>query len=301
MLDVLVKALSLVIIIGIGFGFKRLGWLTTAHFPIFSRLVLTVTLPAALITAFSQYEFHPALLVLTIASLAVNTFQQSVGYFLNRKYGRRLQSFAVLHSGGYNIGAFATPYMAAMMGPQVMLYTSMFDIGVAVGNAGVGYGWASSLVSPDGHGRLRSTLVALRNPVLVTYIALLALLVSGITLPTELIAFTSVIGAANPFLAMFMIGVGLELRLPRHTLKLAARFLLVRYLIVVPVAVACWFLIPGPDELRAVVCALWFAPLAAMSSAFTERLGLDVEASAFTTSVSILVGIVAIPLVLMLA
>lgn len=300
MLDVLVKALSLVAIIGIALLAKRLGWVTTAHFPIFSRLVLTVTLPAALITAFSEYAFHPALLLLTAAALLVNTLQQVIGYLLNLRSGRRAQSFAVLNSGGYNIGAFATPYVAGMVGHQAMLYTTMFDIGVAFGTAGLGYGWAATLVHPAEEGRLRKVLIALRNPVLITYAVLLALLLLHVKLPAEVMTFTSAIGAANPFMAMLMIGVGLELRLPRHTLKLALRFLAIRYAIAAVVAVATWYLMPAPADVRAIVCALWFAPMASMVPGFTERLGLDVEASSFMTSVSVLVGVVAIPFLLLL-
>ncbi|MEA4945885.1 MAG: AEC family transporter [Propionicimonas sp.] len=300
MLAVLVKALTLVAIIGIGLLAKRAGWLSAAHFPIFSRLVLWVTLPAALLTAFNQYTFHPALLLLTVLAFAVNTGQQLIGYLLARGRGRPERAFAVLHSGSYNIGAFATPYVAGMIGPQAMLYTTMFDLGVAFGSAGLGYGWAATLVQPAEPGRLRRILLALRNPVLVTYAVLLILMLVGARLPDPVIVFTSTIGAANPFLAMLMIGVGLELRLPRRKLRLALRFLAVRYLIAILVAVATWFWLPLAADVRSIVCALWFAPLASMIPGFAERLGLDVEASTFMTSVSMAVGIVVIPLVLLL-
>ncbi|MEA5116488.1 MAG: hypothetical protein VB036_02590, partial [Propionicimonas sp.] len=156
------------------------------------------------------------------------------------------------------------------------------------------------LVQPAEPGRLRRILLALRNPVLVTYAVLLILMLVGARLPDPVIVFTSTIGAANPFLAMLMIGVGLELRLPRRKLRLALRFLAVRYLIAILVAVATWFWLPLAADVRSIVCALWFAPLASMIPGFAERLGLDVEASTFMTSVSMAVGIVVIPLVLLL-
>ena len=301
MLEVLIKAVSLVAIIGIGLLAKCLGWLTAADFPIFSRLVLTVTRPAALVTAFREASFEPSLLMLTVLSFGISTFQQLVGYLLRLRQDRRAQAFAVLHSGGYNIGTFATPYLAGIMGPQAMLYTTMFDIGVATSGAAVGYGWATSLAHPETHGRVRQVLKALGNPVLIAYLGLLMLLVFEVRLPAEVIGFTGIVGAANPFLAMLMIGIGLELRIPRHTVKQAFGILAFRYAVAVAVALATWFWMPGPADIRALVCALWFAPLPSMASAFTGRLSLDVEASAFITSVSILVGIVAIPVVLLLA
>ena len=51
--DVVVKALVLVLIIALGFGVKRLGWVRASDFGVFSRVVLGVTLPCALATSFN--------------------------------------------------------------------------------------------------------------------------------------------------------------------------------------------------------------------------------------------------------
>lgn len=55
-------------------------------------------------------------------------------------------------------------------------------------------------------------LRALSNPVLLTCLGLLVLMVLGVRLPAEVIGFAGVAWAANSFLAMLVIGVGLDLR-----------------------------------------------------------------------------------------
>lgn len=59
---------------------------------------------------------------------------------------------------------------------------------------------------------------------------------------------------------------------------------------------ACWTLLPLPVEARLVVVMLLFAPIAAMMAGFTGQAKLDVELSAFMTSVTLVVAVVAMPL-----
>ena len=296
MLDIAARALSLVAIVGIGLGIKRLGWVTKEHFGLFAKLVLGITLPCALLTSFNDYHLDRALLGLTVLGLLVNIAQQGVGYLLALRRGRREQAFTVLNSGTYNIGAFATPYLSGFMGPHAMIYSSLFDIGNAVGSAGVGYGWGMALAGEPGAHRWRDTARTLAaSPVFVTYIALLLLKLLDLRLPDLLITFTSTVGAANPFLAMLMIGIGLELKLHRSKYVAAAWHLAVRYAFSIVVAVACWTLLPLPAEARVIVVMLLFAPIASMVPGFTGKAGLDVELSAFMTSVTLVIGIVAMP------
>ncbi|WP_028708553.1 AEC family transporter [Propionicicella superfundia] len=296
MLEIVARALSLIAIVAIGLGIKRLGWATTADFGLLSRIVLGVTLPCALFTSFNDYHLEYALLGLTVLALAINIGQQAIGYLLAARRGRDAQAFAVFNSGSYNIGAFATPYLGGFMGPHAMIYSTLFDFGTAFASAGVAYAWGMSLArGPGRHGGRGLLRTLATSPVFVTYLVLLLMRLLDLRLPDQVITFTSVVGAANPFLAMLMIGVGLEVRLPREKYGAAARLLAVRYAFSLVAAVACWYLLPVPGEARLVVVMLLFAPIAAMMPIFTARAGLDVELATFMNSVSMLVGIVALP------
>jgi predicted permease len=296
MLDIVARALSLVAIVGIGLGIKRLGWASRDDFALFSRLVLGVTLPCALFTSFNDYHLEYALLGLTLLAVLVNVAQQGIGYLLAARQGRKAQAFAVLNSGSYNIGAFATPYLAGFMGPHAMIYATLFDFGTAFASAGVGYGWGMTLASEPGRRGWRELVRTLAgSPIFVAYMLLLTMRLLDLRLPDTVITFTSIVGAANPFLAMLMIGIGLELNLHPSKYRAAARMLAVRYAFSIVTAVACWFLLPLPADARMVVVMLLFAPIASMMPVFTERAGLDVELSALMNSVTIVVAIVVMP------
>lgn len=300
LVPLLFKAIALVAIIGVGLAIKALGWAHVSDFTLLSHLVLRVTMPAALITFFDTFTIGPSLLVISLLALVINVVQQGLGLWLARRRPRNDQAFAVINSGSYNIGAFAMPYIAGFLGPGPVLYTSMFDIGNSVGSAGIGYGWGMTLAQEGRVGPLGFLAKVARSHLFWLYLALAGFRLAGLHVPSGVLTFTSTVGAANPFLAMLMIGVGLEIKLDRSKYRAAARYLAVRYACSVAFAVAVWTLLPMNHDVRMVMVLLLFAPMAAMVSGFTASAGLDVQTSAFMTSVTIIVAIVAMP-VLMVA
>ncbi|MFZ2165144.1 MAG: hypothetical protein WAV45_06745, partial [Propionibacteriaceae bacterium] len=212
MIDILVKALALIAIIGIGLGIKRLGWARTEDVGLFAKLVLRVTLPCALASAFNDFTITASLLVLSALGLVVNLIQQTTGYLMGRTAEER--AFGVLNVNSYNMGAFATPYLAGFMGPQTIVYSAMFDVGNALGAAGVGYAWSSSLARGARLTPWQFLRLMFSSVIFDVYLFLVIMRLFDLHLPAPILTFTSLVGSANTFLAMLMIGIGLELRLP---------------------------------------------------------------------------------------
>ena len=116
-----------------------------------------------------------------------------------------------------------------------------------------------------------------------------------IQLPSVITGFTSLVGAANPFLSMFMIGVGLEVGLPRHRLSTAVRGFITRYLFSITISTLVWFFLPYAHQVKVVVILVLFAPIAAMVPGFTSEVDGHVGTATFMNSVTILIAIVAMP------
>ena len=296
--DMVVKAGVLVLIIATGLGAKRLGWVAASDFETLTRIALRITLPCALITSFNTFEVRPSMLAVAAWGFAVVLAAQVLSFVVESRRGPRAQAFGILNVGSFNIGLFALPYVSTLIGPEAVVIVSLFDIGNALAIAGLAYGWGLGLAS----GKRRSPWGYVRqvfnSPVFITYLALLVIRLAGLTFPPPVIAFTSTVGAANTFVAMFMIGVGLELVLDRGRYAAAARYLAQRYAIVVVAGLVMWFLLPFSPLEKAVLCTVLTAPMAAMVSGFTAEAGLDVPTSTFMTSVTVLIAIVAMPLVL---
>ena len=297
--EIAAKAASLILIIVIGPPIKRIGWVSAADFPKFSKIVLRITLPCALITSFNTFDITSNLLFLTAIGLLANLILQITGYLVNQRKGGIAQAFGIINLGSYNVGAFAMPYIAGLMGPQSIIFASLFDVGNSFGAAGIGYGWSRSVADEKQKTTLGGFLkLMFLSPLFDTYLILLLMRLLGLQLPDEVITFTSTVGGANTFLAMLMIGIGLELGLDAHRFKLAFKYLAIRYGFSLIFSILTVLFLPVSMVVKTILCMLFFSPIASMATGFTDEAGGDVETSAFMNSVSILIGIFALPLVL---
>ena len=297
--EIAAKAASFILIIVIGYVIKRIGWVSAADFPKFSKIVLRITLPCALITSFNTFDITSNLLFLTAIGLLANLILQITGYLVNQRKGGIAQAFGIINLGSYNVGAFAMPYIAGLMGPQSIIFASLFDVGNSFGAAGIGYGWSRSVADEKQKTTLGGFLkLMFLSPLFDTYLILLLMRLLGLQLPDEVITFTSTVGGANTFLAMLMIGIGLELGLDAHRFKLAFKYLAFRYGFSLIFSILTVLFLPVSMVVKTILCMLFFSPIASMATGFTDEAGGDVETSAFMNSVSILIGIFALPLVL---
>ncbi len=285
------EVVFLVAIIALGYGIKRIGWVSADAFGPLSVIALRITLPCALAVSFDSFDMVPSLWRLTYLGLLASLALMFAGGMTGRK--RREAAFGILNVQGFNIGLFAMPFVATFVGPDAIVYAAMFDLGSSVAAAGIGYGWAVVMARPDGR-PVPAGVSIVRSPVLIAYVLLAGMRLVGLHLPGPVLAFAQLVGSANTFVAMLMIGVSLELAVPTGVRVL--RLLGARYLVVAGLCVVAWFFPMNPDQ-RLVVLMLAFAPLPAMSVAFTGEAGLDVRASAFLVSVTALVAVVAMPAV----
>lgn len=121
-----------------------------------------------------------------------------------------------------------------------------------------------------------------------------------LSFPEPVIVFTATAGAANTFLSMLMLGIALEIRLERRSYGIALKYLVVRYALAVPFALAAWYLVPLDEPIRVVLCTLLFAPLGGMAPVLTSYVGGDLRLSNFILSASVVISVVAMPTVLVL-
>ncbi|MDR2930397.1 MAG: hypothetical protein LBV06_05785 [Propionibacteriaceae bacterium] len=299
---VVTRAISLAGIVLVGYAIKRLGWVRREHFSVLAIIVLRVTLPCALITSFNDFVITGTLTWLIVIGAAVNLIQQGATWLLTRHDTARRRSFAILHSGSYNVGAFAMPYAAQFAGPAAIVYTAMFDIGNSIAAGGIGYGWAMMIARGESMSLRRLAVTMLRSPVFDTYLVLLFLQLAHIRLPEQIIGFTSLIGQANPFCAMLMIGVGLDLALPARAWATAAKFLARRYAFVIVFCLLMWYAIPSAvlsDQIKTIVIVVLWAPVAVMIAGFVDEAHGDVRLASLIASISVIIAIIMMPVVYM--
>lgn len=84
----------------------------------------------------------------------------------------------------------------------------------------------------------------------------------------------------------------------REKVSQIAKLMALRYGTAVVFALAAYFLLPFPLEVRQALAIVAFGPVSSVSPAFTGRLNGDVELSSAVNSLSIVLSIVTITVVL---
>ena len=81
---ILVKAAGLLLMILAGYGMKRLGLFHVEDAKLLSRIIVHLTLPAALVTGFRTFRFDVSYLALIAIALASNLLMLAVGLWRGR-------------------------------------------------------------------------------------------------------------------------------------------------------------------------------------------------------------------------
>ena len=110
----------------------------------------------------------------------------------------------------------------------------------------------------------------------MTYFVILVLCIAGLSMPNQVMAIVDKCAAANPFVAMAVIGTSMSLPADNSTngVLSAVKILFVR-LLAVGIEVGILFLVPISLFERQTLIVLCLSPVAAMSVVFAEQYCLD--------------------------
>lgn len=300
MLDIVARAGCFVAIIVLGYVLRRIGFFKEEDFKVLSKIVIKITLPAAIVYSFSGKEIDPSMLLLGLIGLGGGVIYMLLAYVLNRRNGKEQQAFEILNTSGYNIGNFTLPFVQSFLGPMGVITTSLFDTGNACVCLGGSYSVASIVKENSGFSIKRILKALSKSVAFDCYVVMITLNLLHISLPAPVVSFAEIIANGNAFMAMLMIGVGFKLTGDKKQLGSIIRILLVRYLVALIIAVGAFYLLPFSLEVRQAVVILAFSPIASAAPAFTEELKGDVGLSSAVNSISIVCSIIFIVLLLMI-
>lgn len=293
MTEILVRAGCFVAIIVLGAALRRAGFFKREDFSLLSKIVIRITLPAAIITNFAGRELDHSLLILILIGFLCGAAHMLTAWLLNRRRDSAAQAFAVLNTSGVNIGNFVLPFAQGFLGPAGVMVVSLFDVGNAVTCLGGSYSMAGLLLDKGKRFSLKPVLLSLvKSFPLITYILACTLCLLHINLPGPIVSLAGIIGNANAFLAMLMLGVGF--RLDGSRIPEVLRLLLPRYLVGMALAALCYFLLPVQPIYRTALIIPFLGPVATAAPAFTALLKGDYELASAVNSCSILISIVLI-------
>ena len=292
MLQILTRAGSFIAIIVLGYVLKRIGVFKEEDFGVLSKICIRITLPAAIITSFAGKEIDAGLLVLLFLGIGCGVLYILLGFLLNRKSSKEQRAFEILNLPGYNIGCFTMPFAQSFLGPMGVIATSLFDSGNAFICLGGAFGVASAVKDGRGFDFRRIIRALSRSVPFVTYLLMVAMNLLRLPVPGMVIECASIIGGANSFMAMFMIGVGFKLTLgDKSQTGQILKLLGIRYGVGTILALIFYFVLPFDIQVRQALVILAFSPIGSAVPPFTAELGGDVGLSSAINSMAIVISI----------
>lgn len=292
--EILIRAGCFVFIIIMGYILRKAGYFKEEDFGVLAKLVLKITLPAAIISSFSGKEIDLSLLFIVLLGLGGGLIYMISGYMLNRKHGKAQQAFGLLNTSGYNIGNFTLPFVQSFLGPMGVVVTSLFDTGNACVCLGGAYSVASMVKDNCGFSFKKIGKTLIKSVPFDCYMFMISMNLLHIPTPTPIVTLAEIIGNANAFVAMFMIGVGFKLSGNKKQIKDIAKILTIRYSLAAIFAVVFYFFLPFAIEVRQTLVILTLSPIASAVPAFTKDLNGDVGLSSAINSISIIISIILI-------
>jgi len=292
MADILIKAGCYIAIILLGIVLRRVGFFKKEDFNVLVKIVIRITLPAAIIVSTAGRQISLSMLSIVAIALGSGVLNMALGYLMNRKGTPSQKAFGLLNMTGYNIGNFSMPFTQGFLGPAGVLATSLFDVGNACVCLGTAYGIATA-IKKGGKLDLRpvgKTLI--RSVPFMTYVITTLMSLFGLSFPDPVISLAQVIGNANVFLAMLMIGVGFHLEADKTQLGKVAKMLIVRFGVAAVLAAIYYFVLPFDLITRQTLVILSFSPISTATPGFTAELGEDAGLSSAINSISIICSIV---------
>lgn len=284
------KAGLLLTIIAAGYLLKRTHVLKADDAKVLSRVMIYLTLPAALISGFRNFSFQTEFLLLVVLALVCNLILLGLGLLLTR--GRPLEERALygLQLSSYNIGAFVLPFVQSFLPAEGLIGTSLFDAGNCPMNCGVSYALVLSVASGK---RISVRFVGrhlLQSPPFMTYMIMLLAQILQIRLPDVLFHLAEGISPANTILAMLLIGILLEPAVPKSYRIQAFRILTIRYFCNALFACIIWFL-PFSLILRQIAILSVMAPIPSMALIYSKKCGCNDAVCGLLSSLSLIISL----------
>ncbi len=294
-MESLAQILAYVAFIALGYTLRRAGVLKADTVHALAGLVLYVTVPCLVVVSLNGTRFEASYFGLIALGIALNLIMCGVGYLWMRRRSEDAKRFAMINLAGYNIGTFAMPIMQGFISPIGFLAICMFD----VGNAFMCTGTTYALATGQSTGSRFAFLKAIASRMLTSgpiwaYSTMTLLAILQITLPAFVIDFARIGANANGFLAMIMIGQGINFAMRADQVKSLFAHLGVRLIFSALIAAAIYFFLPFEEDIRTALAILAFAPIPSIALVFSIKAQCDVKMAANFNSLSVAASVIII-------
>ncbi|MEN8905925.1 MAG: AEC family transporter [Clostridiales bacterium] len=231
MADINISFIISLMIIGLGYISKKTKIVKESDGEGIARIIFNFTLPALVLTAFSNVKIDVSLLLLPVINILFALFMTFIGMFLFKNMNIRDKGMSIMLIAGFNIGLFAYPIIEMIWGNEGLKYFGMFDVGNAFIVFGTNYIIANIYSNSMGEKiDYKKILKKVFTSIpFLTYILALFMAVFQLSLPGILKNMVLIISKANMPLSLILLGIYLTFNLNKENIKKMLKILMIRY------------------------------------------------------------------------
>lgn len=290
--QVLIKPISFICMILLGYLMKRAGLFGPTDYKILSKIVLNVTIPCAAIVSFAAYQPDLSVFLVALLGFGMNGLMLVIAYFTSTKQSRQSRAVWLNCIPGYNIGSFAMPFVQSFLSPASLVGTCLFNAGNALMCNGTTFAISKNIL--DGTKGLNLKYIGktlLRSVPFLVQFFLLIISLFRVPIPDVVVSFVKPAANANAFVAMMMVGMMFNPKIEKSCMREIGGILAIRYIVAAIAAAVFYFLLPLPLEIRQALAVTVFAPVGTVATALSPTIGGDPAVAAGANSLSIPISI----------
>lgn len=302
MLNVLTKAISFTFILFLAAYLKRIGFISKNSGEAFKKILVYITLPAAIISNFSiSTSITFDIIIIILIGLLSNIIMMLFGMIItaNKNNDKKITYCMCIPS--YNIGAFCMPFVQSFLPPIATVTSSMFDIGNCIMSTGGTYSIVSEYINKKKGIKIKNLLKnLLSSPLLITYLLMFIISLLNIKLPAILLNFLDPIAKANPFVAMSMLGLLFHLEFKKDYIMDMIIILSSRLAFSIVSALLIYCFTPFDIVIRQALVLTLFSPIGSVTPFYIGLLKGDEGKASCANSLSIIMSLISITTLLSL-
>ena len=296
MQETVLRPIPVFLYFGLGILLKKLKFAAPAHGDFLLKFVFFITLPALILLTLSKTPISPQTLSLPFINIAVNISCMLCALFVSKFMNLERKTLgAMLVNTMIVNNAFMFPFILAGFGGEGFAIAVLFDFGNAVMTAT----WTYALACKYGGAAQtsRSMIMKVVTAPLFWALALAIILsVSSTLLPAIAVSFLEPLGQMNAPLILISLGIFFTPRLFHW--KLVSITLFIRMLLGLLIG-GCIATLMGLEGVTFAVVALCSAaPIGFSALTYSSLAKLDVEYTSSAVSLSILIGVIYIPILM---
>ncbi|MBC2582023.1 AEC family transporter [Clostridium sp. DJ247] len=290
------------IIIALGYLFKRINIIKEKDGEGVSRIIFNVTLPALIINTFNSINIDFSLIMLSLISIIYGIFMSIIALFVFRKEGKSTRGMLSMLVPGFNIGLFAYPLVESIWGQKGLKYFGMFDMGNSLVLFGICYLIASYFSPSESTIDFKNISKKIFTSIpLMSYIITLAVNLSGLHYPSGIIEICAILGRANMPLSLLLLGIYLNFSIDAKYKINIIKILSMRYFIGILVGVLLFVLMPFDSLFRYTLLIGLILPIGMAVIPFSIQFKYDEQFVGTLSNITIIVSFILVWIIVALS